>query len=80
VSEHWEAAVEAVQGARILPAWFPNNAVSDILYAALPHLRRHIITELREKAEAGRSADDMDDAVMADYAALWLAAQEATDE
>lgn len=46
-----------------------DGMAADILSAAMPH----ILTALAEEAQADReSSPDMDDAVTADYAALWL--------
>lgn len=69
----WEAAVESAWDARWqTPGW--NNMfkpeLRDMLTAALPHLRRHIIAELREKSATdfvGSEAEMVWD---------WLAAQE----
>jgi hypothetical protein len=98
VSGHWEAAVAQgvadlhddyliEESCDAMAMWAtPKEATETVLTAALPHLRRHIIAELREKAEAEAGAtgtiviDGVPIVNRAAMAARWLAAQEATDE
>jgi hypothetical protein len=105
VSGHWEAAVEAVMSASpVVWAWKDGalepyrhgeakRVAGEQLTAALPHLRRHIIAELREKAEAEMDHVSLGKLIARQFdgtpfpnltdaagAARWLAAQEATGE
>jgi hypothetical protein len=92
----WEAAVEAGAQSLYRLGWNMSeaeDAAEHILTAALPHLRRHIIAELKAEAEAegkrnregtliprqfdGTPFPNLTDAA---GAARWFAAQEATDE
>jgi hypothetical protein len=86
VSDAWEDAIEAGAEAvatedgddEIYP--YHEHEAAQVIRAALPHLRRHIIAELA--AEAERESGKYGDAFkvhMAWMAARWLAAQEATD-